>query len=389
MGLHQRTETGGLVSLLICALVAWISMSVCTYLLPAAWLISRRRFLVASVIITACSTVSFIAGYLRHSQSLSEHRTWYAVARRLGETLALAVVYASTLFLISFTLFNGVSLLMGPMFLDYLIAACAACAGVASYVTYVQAQLMDAKTLASLLPLFVISGVSVAALTTDDQHWFENNFSQLGDRTTFAARMFNSTLALAGVCVIIVSYFAVSELLTTYRSRLEWNKDQGPDSSRSISHYRLRLTLLSVMLTISGLCFIGVGFMRYTPHPTLHNLSARGLTVTISLLLLTLPWLAPQLSRAMYVTSYVAFLICCFALGMWLLGRSTLTNVEAVAGLLFLGWFIIFSRQIAAIESDRMLQWISEETGKDTTEGLETTQGRGQGNPSSRLSSTR
>ena len=34
--------------------------------------------------------------------------------------------------------------------------------------------------------------------------------------------------------------------------------------------------------------------------------------------------------------------------------HNTLTNVEALAGMMFLGWFIIFSRQIAAIEADRV-----------------------------------
>ena len=38
----------------------------------------------------------------------------------------------------------------------------------------------------------------------------------------------------------------------------------------------------------------------------------------------------------------------------WLSGHNTLTNVEALAGMMFLGWFIIFSRQIAAIEADRV-----------------------------------
>lgn len=56
--------------------------------------------------------------------------------------------------------------------------------------------MMNAKTIASLLPFFVISGVVTAGMTTDDPYWYHNNFSQLGDRTTFAARMFNSTLIL-------------------------------------------------------------------------------------------------------------------------------------------------------------------------------------------------
>jgi hypothetical protein len=109
--------------------------------------------------------------------------------------------------------------LMGRSFIGYIAALCAGFAGVSGYVTFVQASLMDAKTLASLLPFFVVSGVSTAGLTSDDPYWYNNNFSQLGDRTTFAARMFNSTLILAGICIVIISYFSISELVTTYRMR--------------------------------------------------------------------------------------------------------------------------------------------------------------------------
>ncbi len=52
--------------------------------------------------------------------------------------------------------------------------------------------------------------------------------------------------------------------------------------------------------------------------------------------------------------SDLAIVIGALAGFQWLAGRNTLTNVEALAGMMFLGWFIIFSRQIAAIESDRV-----------------------------------
>lgn len=57
-------------------------------------------------------------------------------------------------------------------------------------------------------------------------------------------------------------------------------------------------------------------------------------------------------------------------------GPETLTNLEALAGLLFLGWFIVFSRQIAAIEADRLhdqLMMLQTGTGDST--------GAGPGNP--------
>ena len=76
--------------------------------------------------------------------------------------------------------------------------------------------------------------------------------------------------------------------------------------------------------------------------------------IALSVLMIALPWLAPQLSKVVYVISDLAIVIGALAGFQWLAGRNTLTNVEALAGMMFLGWFIIFSRQIAAIESDRV-----------------------------------
>ena len=73
-------------------------------------------------------------------------------------------------------------------------------------------------------------------------------------------------------------------------------------------------------------------------------------------MLIGLPWLAPQLSRSFFVISDLALVVCAVEGVMWLKGHNTLTNVEALAAMLFLGWFIVFSRQIASIEADRIQQ---------------------------------
>ena len=353
MGRHQQAESSGIISFVICAIIAWLAMNAYTQFAPAIWRVTQRLFTVCSGIATGCGVVSFSLGYARKSRSLTLKHGWVTPVRRVFEILALSVVYASTIFVTSFMMLSIINNMMGIRTLKgYLPILCAAIAGVVGYITFVQAELMNAKTIASLLPFFVVSGVSIAGLTSDDPYWYNNNFSQLGDRTTFAARMFNSTLMLAGICIVIISYFAVSELITTYRLQLQYLDSNSINETPK--HFRTRILLLSIMLALAGIAFVGIGTFRYTPHPILHNVFARGLPCLMSMLMIALPWLAPQLSKIVYVVSDLAIVIGAYAGFQWLSGHNTLTNVEALAGMMFLGWFIIFSRQIAAIEADRV-----------------------------------
>ena len=353
MGRHQQAEASGIISFMACATLAWIAMDLYLQFAPAIWRVTQRLFTVCAGITAGCGVISFTLEYARNSRSMTLKHGWTIPIRRIFEILALSVVYASTIFVTAFMLLSIASNMMGLRTLKgYLTALCAAISGVVGYVTFVQAELMNAKTIASLLPFFVVSGVSIAGLTSDDPYWYNNNFSQLGDRTTFAARMFNSTLMLAGVCIVIISYFAISELITTHRLQMQYLS--ASDEKEAPKHFKARILLLSTMLTLAGIAFIGIGMFRYTPHPILHNVFARGLPCLMSVLMIALPWLAPQLSKVVYVISDLAIVIGALAGFQWLAGRNTLTNVEALAGMMFLGWFIIFSRQIAAIESDRV-----------------------------------
>lgn len=353
MGRHQQAEASGIISFMACATLAWIAMDLYLQFAPAIWRVTQRLFTVCAGITAGCGVISFTLGYACNSRSMTLKHGWTIPIRRIFEILALSVVYASTIFVTAFMLLSIASNMMGLRTLKgYLTALCAAISGVVGYVTFVQAELMNAKTIASLLPFFVVSGVSIAGLTSDDPYWYNNNFSQLGDRTTFAARMFNSTLMLAGVCIVIISYFAISELITTHRLQMQYLS--ASDEKEAPKHFKARILLLSTMLTLAGIAFIGIGMFRYTPHPILHNVFARGLPCLMSVLMIALPWLAPQLSKVVYVISDLAIVIGALAGFQWLAGRNTLTNVEALAGMMFLGWFIIFSRQIAAIESDRV-----------------------------------
>lgn len=365
MGTHQRTETRALMAAMISLAIAYVSMTIYLKQASAIWLISGRKLLAAASIIAISSFLMFIVGYAR-TPMLPAPETMHTlrrlplrIARRAIEACSLSVVFGATAFFLSYALLSAANTIMGRDLFDSLMpAVVAAFAGVASYLGFIQASSLSAKAVATMLPLFVIAGVTVAAMTSDDPWWWHNNFSQLGDRTTFAAQLFNATLILAGLCIIIVTYFASFELATTQFAIDGAGAHNGTEPiDRTSRQFRLavaRIVIFSLLLALTGVGLIGVGSFRYTPHPLLHNVFARGMTVPMGLLLVLLPWLMPQLSRFMYVFSYVIILVDGADLLRWLRGDTTLTSVEALACLTLFAWVIAFSRQIAAIQTDRI-----------------------------------
>lgn len=354
MGRFQRTEAAGLIAFLVCAVCGMIVMSLYMSAMPAIWQISQRLFLTASGIVALCSVGAFVIGYLRTNKKFTGSYL-IRLAKRTFEITALSTMYGATMFLMSFALLSIINGIIGRSAMNsYLPVLCSALSGIVGYATLIQAELLEAKTVASLLPLFVISGAATAGLTSDDPYWYNNNFSQLGDRTTFAANMFNATLVLAGLCIIITSYFAISEFIATQHEILTRN------SQEKTKHFKVRITIMAALLILGGIAFIGIGTFRYTPHPILHDLCARGVTGLICTMLVCLPWLAPRLSRTFYIASDLAVALTSWAGNQWLHGHNTLTNVEALSCLLFLGWIIVFSRQVAAMQSDRLQSKINQ-----------------------------
>ena len=140
MGRHQRAETLGLISFLICAMVGAIMMSLYMQFAPAIWQITQRRFMVCAGILAGCAALSFCVGYASHSHLLNLQRGWFAPIRRVFEILALSIVYAATVFLSSFALLGAINGMMGSAtFSGYLTPICAGFAGVVGYMTFVQA----------------------------------------------------------------------------------------------------------------------------------------------------------------------------------------------------------------------------------------------------------
>ncbi|OTA25765.1 hypothetical protein B9G54_06830 [Alloscardovia macacae] len=370
MGRYQRAENVGIFTSLGTVLAVAYATYAYTTSAPAIWLVTARRIIITSSFLAGSAAVVFILGYTRSGFG-AEKKTVGRLVRRTAETIALAVVYFVSIGLISGAIQMFIAQIFGRSFTQYQIAVVMCLGGVIGYIVYVQAALINSRTIATLLPVFVISGVTLAGMMSDDPNWWKNNFSQLGDRTTFGANVFNFTVVLAGVTMLIISYFALSELTT--QERLFDSDGNGVDDSeeggatehdpvpsrtpsRALSRaFQIRRAILALLLASASVMFACIGIFRYTPHPFLHNLFARGIAGPMILLMLGMPWLVRRLSVAFYFVSDFILGVIAISYIYWFQGNTSLTNVEALAVILFMGWFILFSRHIAALEADRFV----------------------------------
>jgi hypothetical protein len=163
----------------------------------------------------------------------------------------------------------------------------------------------------------------------------------LGDDTSFAATLFNLTLVCAELCVIAIGLFSV-RMLVEARTR---NKERSGISPREV--------VLVILFAFSGFPLSGVGAFRYALNPVAHDLCAKGVMFPMYLILLALPWLAPHLSRRMYVGSDLIVAVTAIAGVLWMRGALALTFIERFSMLLFMVWFLAFSREIARLASSK------------------------------------
>lgn len=442
-GQYQRTEGSaifaGLLSLIVCAMAIGVIIPLPSFSLMD----SDGQFFVSAVLIALPAVLSFIVGYTFPLSAWGRQNGWATPVRKTFELIALSVVFGATVLLVSFfvleSVYRMIGFALGKLYFTAIVMSLAAIGG---YMGFSRGRLMDATIVSGFLPLFVISGIAVAGITTKDRWWWRNNFSELGDNTTFSALTFDFTLVMSGICLIIIGSFAVYELSASNQQYLHWRRcaglptaltpeerkqkkrqrrkqirsamssaaDESPaavidemrtiaiqqqpnltqaaalarstqgdtserstsasqkhtekmenirqqlenDTSALVTHYRLRMGIFLALTVLAGVSLAGVGIFRYTPYPDMHNLCARGMMIPMYILLIFLPWLIPNLSKIVYALGWIDVVVIAAAGLLWMHKGTTLTNVEGLTWVLFIVWFIVLSRQIAAISRDRI-----------------------------------
>lgn len=150
------------------------------------------------------------------------------------------------------------------------------------------AMALNLMLLTNLMVFVIIGGVFGAMITNNDNLWWQHNFSFLGTIEAKASWQFNVTLILSAILMIALVDFMFVYLTKKYPTK--------------------QMTILRILLILVALNLGGVGAFPYKEDSlsaVIHNQVAANLVYLIIILILTIRWLLPVVSKEFQLVSYL------------------------------------------------------------------------------------
>lgn len=226
-------------------------------------------------------------------------------------------------------------LFMGASF-DIYTSSCMAAVmtGIVNYVMIYSAKSITPTSLIRSLVFVILGGVFIAMVTNRDQQWWLYNFSFLGTPEATNSWQFNLTLILSSLLMV-----ALIDYIFVFLYNIEGKTK--------------RLIALKVLLLLTAICLGGVGFFPYNDslfYQSMHNRVAGYLVYLFIILIISIRWLLPNVSKHFLRISYsigaMLGIICVLFLGVHYL---SLTAFELFAFVLAFSWLLLLLQHIIDI----------------------------------------
>ncbi len=314
----------------------------------AAWLLNEGRdsipfaddprgfgiliFLFSILIAFATSAIGFILG-VRFRNSLAPadlQRSW------IWSALPLAFAYAVVV-----GLFAALSLqFVGMVFRDLelqsvyaIVLTGLACGAVANTVAN-QSIKLRVRTVLGLFVVILLGGIAISAITTNNAMWWEQSFSFLGESSSHSRIIFNSTLIVSGILLIVLQQFFMDDFV--YLQRI------GLLAPRRAKFVRAGLIALGILLATIGLIPFGATSIR----DMVHDLCAYSVAGVLLAFMLTVRRLLPFLSKEFYAFTWFMVVLLVSAVVLHLAGSINTVGVELLAFAIGGFWFMLFIKNV-------------------------------------------
>lgn len=275
-------------------------------------------------------SISFITFFIKEKKN-TNNKALSDIHWRNVPTIIFSYIVTLTLGIMSFfwligMMFEGASFDIYTATLIFIIFT-----GIINYIMIYAALSFTSNMIVRLLISVIIGGVFFAMLTNSQSRWWQHNFSFLGTNEAINSWQFNLTLMLSALLMAaLIDYLFVN---------LKKNDYAG-----------IRLLILRVLLTLVAVALGGVGFFPNNGTGQLHELhtqSANMLVLLIVVLIASIRWLLPKVTREFLVISYgiAATLIVANTL-FQRVGYFSLTVFELIAFGLAFAWILLLLQHI-------------------------------------------
>ncbi|WP_130506604.1 hypothetical protein [Microterricola gilva] len=197
---------------------------------------------------------------------------------------------------------------------------------VTAYVVFLSAVHLTPILLSLVLAVFLLVGAVTSMLSASDPLWWQKNLSTLGMTDDLSGNAFNLTLIIAGVLVTTIANYATVAL------------PAGTETERRHRRFvRVSLILIGILLGCVGLFSLDVSL-------ALHNLSATGMAIVYTTLVVRLRTLIPTTPTVFLWLGYVFVGVIGVLVVFFVTGYYNLTAVELILAVLVFSWLIVFMR---------------------------------------------
>ncbi|MBP1041154.1 DUF998 domain-containing protein [Vagococcus sp. BWB3-3] len=200
-----------------------------------------------------------------------------------------------------------------------------------NYIMIYFALIISPSLLINLMTVVFISGIGLSMITNRDDLWWRNNFSFLGTAAAKNRWEFNLTLILTSILMI-----ALIDYIFVYLNQVIATKK--------------RLTTLKILLILTAVNLGAVGTFPYSSQSftgQVHNMVAANLVYLIVLLIISIRWLLPQISKPFLTISYwLGGLLVLSCVLFQVAHYFSLTAFELISFLIAFTWILLLLKSL-------------------------------------------
>ncbi|HSX57988.1 MAG TPA: hypothetical protein VLE47_01815 [Candidatus Saccharimonadales bacterium] len=291
--------------------------------------------IVAAILVTF---IFFAYGYLK-SLAVESNKTIQQIAtpKNCFDTFALSLPHAllaavvSGLFIVVLNYaFKGLTL--DPLSSSFILGLAAA---IIVYLVITLAMSVTIEAVTAVVISFLLVGVLASMLATDNENWWQVNFSYLGTFESGVTKIFNATLVITSLVMLVLVNFLFDSV-----------KEKITEDKRVKSKNFQRVKRLFIIAAIS---LGGVGLFSYSRSPLFHDLSAMVLAICFGVMMVSMRLFLPIFPKAFYTISYIIAFAMVFGWVFLLNGINyiNLTAFELLAAVFCGIWIGLFLRNIS------------------------------------------